>query len=150
MERTSCSVPFAFCLYQHDQMKREIFLTTPYISSTHTKSARPRFSFSLPTSLDHPAEEFHIWKYKNHTWTFIVDFKGNYCFTLYGGTFLYLVTVAILDLGLHNDSAIYLRHKSWKPECVYAANEKVTGACDWLFRRKCTCWWIIVCSNLAA
>jgi hypothetical protein len=25
-----------------------------------------------------------------------------------------------------------------------------TGACDWLSRRKCTCWWIIVCSNLAA
>ena len=24
------------------------------------------------------------------------------------------------------------------------------GACDWLSRRKCTCWWIIVCSNLAA
>jgi len=22
------------------------------------------------------------------------------------------------------------------------------GACDWLFHRKCTCWWIIVCSNL--
>ena len=25
-----------------------------------------------------------------------------------------------------------------------------TGACDWLFRHKWTCWWIIVCSNLAA
>ena len=24
------------------------------------------------------------------------------------------------------------------------------GECDWLFRRKCICWWIIVCSNLAA
>jgi hypothetical protein len=24
-----------------------------------------------------------------------------------------------------------------------------TGACDWLSRRKCTCWWIIVYSNLA-
>jgi hypothetical protein len=24
-----------------------------------------------------------------------------------------------------------------------------TGACDWLSRRKCTCWWIVVCSNLA-
>jgi hypothetical protein len=24
------------------------------------------------------------------------------------------------------------------------------GACDWLSHRKCTCWWIIVCSNLAA
>ena len=24
------------------------------------------------------------------------------------------------------------------------------GECDWLFRRKCTCWWIIVCSNLTA
>ena len=24
------------------------------------------------------------------------------------------------------------------------------GECDWLFSRKCTSWWIIVCSNLAA
>jgi len=24
------------------------------------------------------------------------------------------------------------------------------SACDWLSRRKCTCWWIIVGSNLAA
>jgi len=25
-----------------------------------------------------------------------------------------------------------------------------SGTCDWHSRRKCTCWWIIVCSNLAA
>ena len=24
------------------------------------------------------------------------------------------------------------------------------SACSWLSRRKCTCWWIIVCSNMAA
>ena len=24
------------------------------------------------------------------------------------------------------------------------------GVCEWLSRRKCICWWIIVCSNLAA
>ena len=32
----------------------------------------------------------------------------------------------------------------------YNLIRKCAGECDWLFRRKCTCWWIIVCSNLAA
>jgi hypothetical protein len=32
----------------------------------------------------------------------------------------------------------------------YNLIRKCAGECDWLFRRECTCWWIIVCSNLAA
>jgi hypothetical protein len=99
---------------------------------------------------------------------------------------------------------LFLRNKSWKPECVLSFNtgwrikltnirqpmlklkhilssinyfdsymsksdvllslckqtndlsigynliSTCTGACDWLSRRKCTYWWIVVCSNMAA